>query len=40
MSTVLQSDLVADVTRDESALRRFLAGLPGVDQVGAEQRAA
>jgi deoxyribose-phosphate aldolase len=30
----------ADVTRSESALRRFLHGLPGVDQVGAEARAA
>ncbi|MDT4891456.1 MAG: deoxyribose-phosphate aldolase [Pseudonocardiales bacterium] len=28
------------VTRDEAALRRFLHGLPGVDQVGAEGRAA
>jgi deoxyribose-phosphate aldolase len=28
------------VTRDDSALRRFLHGLPGVDQVGAEARAA
>jgi deoxyribose-phosphate aldolase len=27
-------------TSSESALRRFLHGLPGVDQVGAEQRAA
>ena len=30
----------ADVVRDSSALRRFLHGLPGVDQVGAEARAA
>jgi deoxyribose-phosphate aldolase len=29
-----------DVTRDDAALRRFLHGLPGVDQVGAEARAA
>jgi deoxyribose-phosphate aldolase len=29
-----------DVTASESSLRRFLHGLPGVDQVGAEQRAA
>jgi len=28
-----------DVTRDDAALRRFLHGLPGVDQVGAEARA-
>jgi deoxyribose-phosphate aldolase len=30
----------AQETSSESALRRFLHGLPGVDQVGAEQRAA
>jgi deoxyribose-phosphate aldolase len=30
----------ADVTRSESAFRAFLHGLPGVDQVGAEERAA
>jgi len=30
----------ADVTRDNASLRRFLHGLPGVDQVGAEARAA
>ncbi len=30
----------ADVVRDEATLRRFLHGLPGVDQVGAEGRAA
>src|SRR5882757_1448611 len=35
----LPTDL-AEVTRDESTMRRFLHGLPGVDQVGAEQRAA
>ena len=29
-----------DATRDETSLRRFLHGLPGVDQVGVEQRAA
>ena len=29
-----------DVGRDESSLRRFLNGLPGVDPVGIEQRAA
>jgi deoxyribose-phosphate aldolase len=29
-----------DVSRDEATLRRFLHGLPGVDQVGAEARAA
>ncbi|MFD8500873.1 deoxyribose-phosphate aldolase [Amycolatopsis sp. NPDC059657] len=31
---------LADATRDEASLRRFLHGLPGVDQVGVEQRAA
>src|ERR687894_982270 len=31
---------LADVARSASALRAFLHGLPGVDQVGAEQRAA
>lgn len=38
-----QEDLPAhlsDVTRDESSLRRFLHGLPGVDPVGVEARAA
>lgn len=29
-----------DATRSEASLRRFLHGLPGVDQVGAEARAA
>ena len=29
-----------DVTRSDATLRAFLHGLPGVDQVGAEQRAA
>jgi len=31
---------LADAVRDEAALRRFLRGLPGVDQVGLERRAA
>jgi deoxyribose-phosphate aldolase len=31
---------LADMTRDDASLRRFLHGLPGVDQVGAEGRAA
>src|SRR4051794_15669490 len=31
---------MADATSSDAALRRFLHGLPGVDQVGAEQRAA
>jgi deoxyribose-phosphate aldolase len=30
----------SDVTRSAAGLRRFLHGLPGVDQVGAEARAA
>lgn len=37
--TTAQSELDA-VTRDEATLRRFLHGLPGVDAVGLEQRAA
>jgi deoxyribose-phosphate aldolase len=31
---------VPDVARDDATLRRFLHGLPAVDQVGAEARAA
>jgi deoxyribose-phosphate aldolase len=31
---------LAEVARSEAALRAFLHGLPGVDQVGAEQRTA
>ncbi|MFI5843691.1 deoxyribose-phosphate aldolase [Catenuloplanes sp. NPDC051500] len=31
---------LADVARSEASLRAFLHGLPGVDKVGAEQRAA
>ncbi|MDT7618649.1 MAG: deoxyribose-phosphate aldolase [Pseudonocardiales bacterium] len=31
---------LADVGRDEASLRRFLYGLPGVDQVGLERRSA
>ena len=31
---------LADVTSNEATLRRFLFGLPGVDPVGIEQRAA
>ncbi|WP_310964460.1 deoxyribose-phosphate aldolase [Nocardioides terrisoli] len=33
-------DSVSEATSSDAALRRFLHGLPGVDQVGAEQRAA
>jgi deoxyribose-phosphate aldolase len=38
-ATTLPAPL-ADAIADESALRRFLFGLPGVDPVGIEQRAA
>ena len=31
---------LTDVTASETSLRRFLHGLPGVDQVGVEERAA
>ena len=34
------ADTLVDVARSEASLRRFLHGLPGVDQVGAEARAA
>jgi deoxyribose-phosphate aldolase len=36
----LASEQIAEVTGSEEALRRFLHGLPGVDQVGAEARVA
>jgi len=36
----MSSTLAADVTVSNAALRRYLHGLPGVDQVGAEGRAA
>ncbi|MGH3949058.1 MAG: deoxyribose-phosphate aldolase [Pseudonocardiaceae bacterium] len=32
-------DRLADATRDGASLRRFLHGLPGVDQVGVEERS-
>jgi deoxyribose-phosphate aldolase len=32
--------VIADATASEAALRRFLHGLPGVDEVGAAKRAA
>ncbi|MGC5029940.1 deoxyribose-phosphate aldolase [Micromonospora sp. DT229] len=38
-ATSARSDLT-ELGRSETALRTFLHGLPGVDQVGAEQRAA
>ena len=34
------SNPLADAARDDATLRRFLHGLPGIDQVGAEARAA
>ncbi|MFC6696628.1 deoxyribose-phosphate aldolase [Nocardioides daphniae] len=34
------SDSFAEITRSNASLRRFLHGLPGVDQVGNEARAA
>ncbi|AOS65637.1 deoxyribose-phosphate aldolase [Actinoalloteichus hymeniacidonis] len=37
--TALPADL-SEAVRDDGALRRFLHGLPGVDQVGLEQRSA
>jgi deoxyribose-phosphate aldolase len=42
LSSPFGGDVAAlhDATRDETSLRRFLHGLPGVDQVGAEARAA
>jgi deoxyribose-phosphate aldolase len=39
-STSSTASSLADATTSDAALRRFLHGLPGVDQVGAEQRAA
>jgi deoxyribose-phosphate aldolase len=38
--TVLERSALSDVIRDDATLRRFLHGLPGVDQVGADARAA
>jgi deoxyribose-phosphate aldolase len=38
--TLLHAPDLSDATRDDSSLRRFLHGLPGVDQVGAEGRVA
>jgi deoxyribose-phosphate aldolase len=39
-STSSTASSLIDATSSDAALRRFLHGLPGVDQVGAEQRAA
>ena len=40
MTVTFDRSALSDVTRDDASLRRFLHGLPGVDQVGAEGRAA
>jgi deoxyribose-phosphate aldolase len=40
VTTTTSAPSLADVTASDAALRRFLHGLPGVDQVGAEARAA
>ncbi|HEY8302263.1 MAG TPA: deoxyribose-phosphate aldolase [Jatrophihabitans sp.] len=40
MTVTFERPPLSDVTRDDASLRRFLHGLPGVDQVGAEGRAA
>lgn len=40
MTTELAAEAAADVAVSNAALRRYLHGLPGVDQVGAEGRAA
>ncbi|TVT14287.1 deoxyribose-phosphate aldolase [Amycolatopsis acidiphila] len=40
MSTSTLPAGLDDATRDDASLRRFLHGLPGVDQVGVEARAA
>jgi deoxyribose-phosphate aldolase len=39
-ATALPPTPLPEVTSTEASLRRFLLGLPGVDQVGAEARAA
>ena len=39
-STVPLPAHLEDAVRSETSLRRFLEGLPGVDPVGVEQRAA
>ena len=40
MTALSDRSALSDVTRDDASLRRFLHGLPGVDQVGADQRCA
>jgi deoxyribose-phosphate aldolase len=39
-SSAAESSVFSDVTSSDASLRRFLHGLPGVDQVGCEARAA
>jgi deoxyribose-phosphate aldolase len=38
--TAMVASALSEVARSDAALRAFLHGLPGVDQVGADQRAA
>ncbi len=40
MTVTVRPEAFAEVVRSDSALRAFLHGLPGVDQVGADARAA
>src|SRR5918998_924849 len=40
MTATATSAALADIGRSDATLRAFLHGLPGVDKVGAEQRAA
>src|SRR3954453_212087 len=40
LTAPLQDERVSEITASDSSLRRFLHGLPGVDQVGAEARVA
>jgi deoxyribose-phosphate aldolase len=40
LTDVVDGARLSEITANETSLRRFLHGLPGVDQVGAEARAA
>jgi deoxyribose-phosphate aldolase len=40
MTAALSPERISAITGSDTSLRAFLAGLPGVDQVGAEARAA
>ncbi|MEQ7126278.1 deoxyribose-phosphate aldolase [Actinopolymorpha sp. B11F2] len=40
MTAALSPERISAITGSDASLRAFLAGLPGVDQVGAEARAA